>query len=187
MSKVCQDEEILQKRHEEDMQRLREHIRKQNRKISSLIEVKSNRHTWKIMGFTNEVAKANEWKTENVQSKCFYTLEGYHIRVDLYPSYHGGNFVAIFAQTVTGQFDGDLEWPMKETRFGFHILKKDGNYECHCAFDTTFDQNNVTGPFQKPPHTVCPFGTTNFLSHDDLSTLLISDTITIVINAACEK
>ncbi|XP_066935226.1 TNF receptor-associated factor 6-A-like [Clytia hemisphaerica] len=184
----------LQKIHEQqsEIRKMADDLQNQKAEIMRLNEslltecwktnvTKSDRHLWKIMGFSNEVKKVHEWKRDNIQTISFYTFQGYHIKVDLYPNYRSGKHLAIFAYTVVGEFDEDLKWPMDKTTLKFTVLIKDRR-SWATVYRITTDKNHYKiAAFQKPPHIAPCFGTTQFIKHRSLSEFLYNDSLTIKI------
>uniref|UniRef100_A0A7M5UGY2 Uncharacterized protein n=1 Tax=Clytia hemisphaerica TaxID=252671 RepID=A0A7M5UGY2_9CNID len=182
----------LQKIHEQqsEIRKMADDLQNQKAEIMRLNEslltecwktnvTKSDRHLWKIMGFSNEVKKVHEWKRDNIQTISFYTFQGYHIKVDLYPNYRSGKHLAIFAYTVVGEFDEDLKWPMDKTTLKFTVLIKDRR-SWATVYRITTDKNHYKiAAFQKPPHIAPCFGTTQFIKHRSLSEFLYNDSLTI--------
>jgi len=181
-----QDKEVLKEQNSDqakEIQRLKGELQRQYKEQSNI--TKSDYLKWEISAFTNEVAKATQWKMHNIQSKSFYTSLGYHIKVELYPNYQ--NSVGIFVQTITGKFDKDLKWPMDKALFHFHILNKDIRWIHRHTLETTVYQADIKGPLQKPPHTSHPLGSHKLLRHAEFPTFLKDDTLSLVISVVNVK
>ncbi|XP_066935228.1 TNF receptor-associated factor 6-like [Clytia hemisphaerica] len=187
LERVRNNQEFLQQENAmqaEEIDRLKKELHKQVNKRPEI--EKLDKHIWTIWGLTNEIEKAKKWKVENASTKCFYTSRGYHLKVHLYPNYHG-NSIALFSQIVSGEFDEKLKWPMERTQFHFSILNKDKQWTPKFLIDTSYHRQDKTGAIQKPPHTYYEWSTSSFLNHVDFPTFLRNDKLTIGISVSSEK
>ena len=149
-----------------------------NRERLNVIENQSDlmllkdEHVWKISNFSQEVLKAKQLSTYTL-TKTFYTSKGYKLKCVLYPHSTINQGVGIYYQTIEGNFDGNLSWPMEKN---INVCVIDG--ENQRKAEGNFSTKGVNA-FFKPPHVHIPCGYRQFIFENQIPALVSNDVLTI--------
>ena len=140
---------------------------------SDILLFLQDEHVWNIPQFSEEVKKASQ-KTGYYLSKQIYTSKGYRLQCMLYPRHRLLGCVSIYFQSIVGNFDQNLAWPMTNIEIKSCIIDKDGGAKKEQIVPTTGQKS-----FNKPPHSNGQRGIGKFLRDSEVQKNTFNDVLTI--------
>ena len=176
---VTQREQFLATQNEllRTQTQLLERLRKMENQ-SELLTFFQDEHIWSIPRFSEEIKKAKQSTWSYYLSKQIYTSKGYRLQCMLYPHNQKNKNVGIYFQTIEGNFDDDLSWPINNLEIKLCVIDNNGNKKEEC---TIFIAGRKQ--FLKPPHSHGQSGLGAFILSNKVAEYTPNDILTIRIKA----
>ena len=93
----------------------------------------------------------------------------------MYPYHQADNAVNVYFQTIMGDFDENLKWPMENVRITSSIIGKDGEVKKEHDWILT----NGHQHFRKPPHSHGQYGYSAIQLDNEVQENTSKDVLTI--------
>ena len=93
----------------------------------------------------------------------------------MYPYHQADNAVNVYFQTIMGDFDENLKWPMENVRITSSIIGKDGEVKKEYDWILTYGHQYL----RKPPHSHSQYGYSAIQLDNEVQENTSKDVLTI--------